>query len=123
MADLLIPVDHAGAYDWTVVALAHLALGMALQLLAAAALSRIAAGWVDGIGGPALALVVGGYALAWEGLAQRLGAGLPDALLDTAMVAAGAALALLLWRRQAGRLALVLTAVAAVIANGIRRRG
>lgn len=112
--DLLTPEDHADAYVWAAVALAHVALGLALVAVAAAAGLR---------GGAGLAIVVTAYLLVWEIALQRLGAGLGDAILDAAMVAAGGALGLLAWRRDGPRLAIVLAGVAAALWHGIRGRG
>jgi hypothetical protein len=107
---LAIATDHADAYTWAAVALAHLALGLALIAVAAAAGLRRA--W-------ALAAVVAGYLLAWEIGVQRLGAGWADALTDTAMVAARPAGQ---GRRARQPLAAVLIGVALAIWHGIKRR-
>lgn len=120
MIDLLTATDHADPYVWSAVALAHVAIGLALVGAVAAAL-----GWfaprVPGAGRAALGLCVAAYVCGWELGVQRLGAGMADALLDTAMIAAGGVIGLLAWRRSGLRVALVLLAVAAVIAIRLLR--
>lgn len=111
--DLVTPVDHADAYLWAAVALAHLAIGLGLVALVAAIGAR---------GATALALICGGYLLLWEVAVQRVGAGWPDALTDTAMVTTGAALGLLAWRRNRIGLAFVLAGAAVALWHGIGRR-
>lgn len=121
--DLTTPVDHADAYIWAAVALAHLAIGLVLTAVLAAILSRLAPG-ASGAGRAALGLVTAGYFWGWEGSVQGFGAGAADALLDTAMIATGGALGLLAWRRDGRRLTAVILAAALALAAGIavRRR-
>ncbi len=111
--DLITPVDHSDAYLWAAVALAHVAIGLALV----AALAALGAS-----GTRALVLVFLAYLAVWELGVQGLGAGWPDALTDTAMVASGAALGLLAWRRNRFGLAAVLAGVAVLLWHGIGRR-
>ena len=111
--DLTSPVDHDDAYIWAAVALAHLAIGLALIAAMAALGAR---------GAWALLAVSAGYLLIWEVGVQQSGAGLPDALTDTAMVATGAALGLLAWRRDRTGLAAMLAGVAVALWHGIGRR-
>lgn len=73
------PTDHADAYTWAAVLTAHAAIGMVLvvELHNVMALyAAVSAAWV-------------GYLLFWEGLVQRFGAGLLDALTDAAAVTSG----------------------------------
>ena len=119
--DLTIPVDHADAYTWAAVALAHLAIGLVLTGALAAILSRLAPG-ASGAGRGALGLVTAGYFWGWEGGVQGFGAGPADALLDTAMIATGGALGLLAWRRKGTALAAVILAAGLALAQGIRSR-
>ena len=119
--DLLTPTNHAGAYEWASVFLAHFALGLGLTALVAAILD-----WIDSfemdIGDVAPVLVTAGYLVRWEMGVQRLGAGWPDALVDTLAMGLGAYAGLFLWRRQGGRLALVIAVAAAAIWQGVRAR-
>ena len=124
MLDLLTPTDHAGAYEWASVLLAHFAIGLALTALVAALLD-----WLDNrtgynldVGTLAPWLVTAVYLVAWEMGLQRVGAGWPDALADTFAVAMGGASGLFLWRRLGVRLALALAAFVAVLWPGVRAR-
>jgi hypothetical protein len=119
--DLTTPVDHADAYTWAAVALAHLAIGLVLTGALAAILSRLEPG-VPRTGLHALGLVTALYLLGWECAVQGLGAGIADALLDTAMIATGGALGLLAWRRKGKALAAVIIAAGLALAHGIRSR-
>lgn len=119
--DLTTPVDHADAYTWAAVALAHLAIGLVLTGALAAILSRLAP-QTSGAGRAALGLVIGGYGIGWEVVVQGVGAGLADALLDIAMVATGGVLGLLAWRRKGKALAAVILAAGLALAHGIRSR-
>jgi len=122
--DLLTPTDHAAAYDWAAVFLAHLSIGLALTAVVAALLD-----WADGrsefdldVGATAPWLVTVAYLILWEMGLQRLGAGWPDALLDTLAIAIGGAAGLFLWRRAGAKLAFVLMigAVALAVYVGVR---
>ena len=119
--ELTTPVDHADAYTWAAVALAHLAIGLVLTGAGAAILSRLESG-VPRTGLHALGLVSALYLVGWEWAVQRFGAGLADALLDTAMIATGGALGVLAWRRDARALAIILLAAALALAQGLRSR-
>lgn len=117
----MTPTNHAGAYEWASVYLAHFAIGLALTAVVAAALDAI-----DGlklrIGDTAAALVTAVYLVAWEMGLQRLGAGWGDALLDTFAVGLGGLSGLYLWRRAGVRLAVALAAGAVVLWRGVRAR-
>lgn len=108
--DLLTPTDHAGAYEWASVFLAHFALGLGLSAGVAALLD-----WFDhrsgtnlDVGDLAPFLVTVVYLVAWEMGVQRLGAGWPDALIDTTAIASGGYAGLFLWRRAGLGLSLAL---------------
>jgi hypothetical protein len=122
MLDLLTPTDHAGAYEWAAVFLAHAALGLALVAAMAAALEAYAGEWIDDLGWLAWSLVLLAYGGIWEGWAQMLGAGLMDAAVDTFAVAVGGALGVLAWQRRAVAMAAVMGLAAAVVAIGVRAR-
>ena len=124
MMDILTPTDHAGAYEWASVFLAHFGIGLALTALAAAVLDLIdtRTEWRLDVGTTAPWLVTVAYLVAWEMGLQRLGAGWPDALVDTLAVALGGASGLFLWRRAGVRLALALAVAAAALWRGVRAR-
>jgi len=119
--DLTTPVDHADAYTWAAVALAHAMIGLVAVAIVAALITR-AAPWIEGRGRLALVIVGGLYMLVWEIGVQGVGAGWADALTDAAFVAAGGAVGLLTWQRRGAALALVLAAAAAALWGGINRR-
>lgn len=121
MLDLLTPTDHAGAYEWASVFLAHFAIGLALTALVAAVLDAID-GFELSVGDTAPVLVVAGYFVAWEGMVQRYGAGLADAAVDTLAVGLGGLAGLFLWRRAGVRLAAVLAVAIAALWRGVRAR-
>ena len=73
--DLLTPTDHAGAYEWASVFLAHFAIGLFLTAVVAAVLDALD-GLQLNIGDTAAAIVTVAYLVAWEMGLQRLGAGL-----------------------------------------------
>lgn len=110
---LILAEAQADPHYWASVLLAHALIGAVLVAGLAWALARWSAGllpWPS-----ALQIVSLGYAVTWEGLAQRLGAGLLDAAVDSAAVTLGGLLAWGLWahrlrliRGGAGVLALIL---------------
>ena len=123
MRDLLTPTDHAGAYEWASVLLAHFAIGLALVAVLSAVLLVLR--WLVGkigAGKAALLIVVVVYAVIWEGLAQAYGAGLPDALVDTLAVAMGGLAGLSAWMRRGALVALSLAVTAGVAVAGVWRR-
>lgn len=122
MLDLLTPEAQAGAYEWASVLLAHFALGLALVAVAAAVLVLVSDDWPVPVGWLALLLVVAGYGIGWEGLAQGYGAGLMDAAVDTIAVAMGGLAALSAWLRRGALLALSLVVTAGVAVAGVWRR-
>lgn len=124
MLDLLTPTDHAGAYEWASVFLAHVALGLALTAVVAAVLD-----WMDSrtaldldVGALAPLIVTLVYLVGWEMAVQMLGAGWADALVDTLAVCLGGLAGLFLWRRAGIRLAGVLLIGALAIWRGVRLR-
>jgi hypothetical protein len=124
MLDLLTPTDHAGAYEWASVFLAHIAIGLCITALVAAVLDAIdnRSEWDLDVGTTAPWLVTGVYLVAWEMGVQRLGAGWPDALVDTLAVGLGGLAGLFLWRRAGVRLAVVVLVVCGALWRGIRGR-
>ena len=122
MLDLLTPTDHAGAYEWASVLLAHFAIGLALVAVLSAVLDAIAGEWIGGTGRVSLLIVAAVYLIAWEGLAQGYGAGLSDALVDTLAVAMGGLAGLSAWMRRGALVALSLAVTAGVAVAGVWRR-
>ena len=122
MLDLLTPTDHATAYEWAAVLLAHAALGLALVAAVAAVLEALAGEWIDDLGGVSWAIVVLAYAVAWEGIIQRLGAGWIDAGADSLAVACGGAFGVFLWQRFPARAAAVAGLLGLALWLGVRVR-
>ena len=122
--DLLTPTDHAGAYEWASVYLAHFGIGLVLTAAVAALLDWIdnATGFDLDVGTTAPWLVTAVYLIGWEMGLQRLGAGWPDALVDTLAVGLGGFVGLFLWRRAGVKLAVALAIGAAVLWRGVRAR-
>lgn len=111
--DLLTPEAQEGAHYWASVLLAHMAIGGAL----AGAGAALGLGWLRAAAG--LAVAYGGL---WEGLAQRLGAGLVDAAVDTAAVTGGALIAWGIWAHRARVILPPALVLSAVLTLGIWRR-
>lgn len=109
----LSPEAHTDAHYWASTLLAHATIGLALTAVLGA-LIRSAWG--------AAVIVSLAYALGWEVWWQALGAGLADAVVDSAAVTAGAVIAAAAWERKGGAVASALVALAAVLWRGIRRR-
>lgn len=122
MLDLITPTDHENAYEWAAVLLAHGFIGLVLVALAAAVLEAWAGEWIDDLGGLSWVLVVAVYAVVWEGLVQRLGAGLIDAGADSLAVACGGAFGVFLWQRFPARAAAVAGLLALALWLGVRAR-
>jgi hypothetical protein len=120
--DLLTPTDHAGAYEWASVFLAHTAIGLALVAAVAAVLEAYAGEWIDDVGWLAWALVALAYGILWEGCVQMLGAGMMDAAVDTFAVAVGGAVGVLAWQRRGVAMTAVIGLAAIVVALGVRAR-
>ena len=123
MLDLLTPTAHAGAYEWASVFLAHAMIGLGLTALVSLILSWVDDdGWLGDVGAVALLLVVFVYGAAWEGLAQRYGAGLMDSAVDTLAVFCGGWIGLAAWRRRGVAIAAGMAVMALASWLGIRRR-
>ena len=122
MMGLLTHTDHAGAYEWASVFLAHMAIGLGLVALLSAVLDWIAGDWIDGTGEVAALIVSVVYLVAWEGFVQGYGAGLMDAAVDTLAVASGGLLGLFLWRRAGIKAAGVLALAGLALWRGVRGR-
>jgi len=120
--DLLTPTDHAGAYEWASVFLAHMAIGLGLVAVVSAVLDWMAGDWIDGTGEVAALIVSVVYLVAWEGFVQGYGAGIMDAAVDTLAVASGGLLGLFLWRRAGVKAAGVLALAGLALWRGIRGR-
>lgn len=116
--NITTPTDHAGAYEWAAVYLAHAALGVALVAVIAAALSLVM--WRQGAWAAVIAIV--GYGALWEGAVQRLGAGLADAAVDWSAVTLGALVAHAAWYRSSRPITVAIAAAAVILWHGIRRR-
>ena len=121
--DLLTPDAHADPYVFVAALLGHAQVGFALVAIVAAALLILR--WlvnVLGAGRSALLIVVVVYAVAWEGLVQRYGAGLLDAGVDTLAVAMGGLAGLSAWLRRGALVAVSLAVTAGVAVAGVWRR-
>ena len=116
--NLTTPTDHAGAYEWAAVYLAHMALGVALVAVIAAALSLFL--WRQGAW--AVLATSAAYGALWEGAVQRLGAGLADAAVDWSAVTLGAIVAHAAWYHAGGAIAAALMAAGAILWRGVRAR-
>jgi hypothetical protein len=115
---IFAPENPADAAEWAAVLAGHFGLGIVLACVAGATVGRF-------FGRPALSgaqIASVAYAGLWEGLWQRLGAGIGDAALDSFAVACGAFAAAALWERKGAWLAGAVVAVSAVMARGIGRR-
>lgn len=115
------PEAQADPYIWAAAFTGHMAVGLGLTAAVAWPLSGFARDWVDGVGALALLLVVLAYALVWEGLIQRFGAGLADAAIDTMAVALGGLIGVAAWERRGPVIGAALIAALAMLARGVRR--
>lgn len=115
------PEAQADPYIWAAAFAGHMAVGLCLTAAVAWPLSAFAREWVDGIGWLALALVVAAYAVTWEAVIQRLGAGVADALIDTAAVGLGGLIGVAAWERRGGLIGGAIVAALAMLARGVRR--
>jgi hypothetical protein len=120
--DLLTPTNHADAYEWASVFLAHMAIGLGLTALVSTLLDWLADGLIGKTGEVATLLVTSVYLVVWEGFAQRYAAGLADATLDTLAVGCGGLLGLFLWRRAGAKAAGVLGVALFALWRGVRTR-
>ena len=120
---LTVPDAHADPYTFFAVLLAHGSVGFWATAIVAVVLLVLA--WlvrVLGAGKTALLIVVTVYAVGWEGLVQRYGAGLTDAAVDTIAVAMGGLAGLSAWLRRGALVALSLVVTAGVAVAGVWRR-
>ena len=113
------PTSEADPAYWSAVFAGHAFIGVVLTAIAAVVVARRFNG-VPVIIGAWVAVL--GYAVLWEGLYQRLGAGLGDAAVDTLAVACGAAVAVCAERRWWRGAALAMAVAIASLWLGIRRR-
>lgn len=120
--DLLTPTNHADAYEWASVFLAHMAIGICLTALVAVLLDWLADGLIGKTGEVAALLVTSVYLVAWEGFVQRYAAGLDDATLDALAVGCGGLLGLFLWRRAGAKAAGVIGVALFALWRGIGAR-
>jgi hypothetical protein len=118
---LASPEAQADPYIWAAAFTGHMAVGLGLTAAVAWPLSGFARDWVDGVGALALLLVVVAYAVIWEALLQRLGAGVMDAAIDTAAVFLGGLIGVAAWERRGPVIGAALIAALAFLARGVRR--
>lgn len=112
-------------YGWLTNQMAHALLGLAVTALLAWVL-----GWFMSramemdvtMHGPALVIVGLVYFFGWEGLWQRYGAGMGDALADTAFMGLGGLLGVSAWARKGGRVALAAAVAVVMLGAGVWRR-
>jgi hypothetical protein len=121
LLDLTTPTDHAGAYEWLTVLMAHSVVGVVLTA-AMAAFFDWAANGRGGTGFEAWFTSALCYGLLWEVIIQGVGAGWADAGVDTFAVACGGLIGLLIWDRRGALIAGTIGLFAVVAAIGIRGR-
>lgn len=112
-------------YGWLTNQMAHALLGLAVTALLAWALGALMSRAFEmdvAMHGPALVIVAVGYFFGWEGVWQRYGAGMGDALADTAFMALGGLLGVSAWARKGGRVALAMAVAVAMLGAGVWRR-
>lgn len=120
MLDFFAPESQADAYVWLAVLAGHGFVG--IIAVAAVWWALRAADVIDRPREVALALTVGGYLLGWEVIVQALGAGWPDALVDSFAVGCGAVIATSAWARKAGRIGWTMVLFGALAVAGVWRR-
>jgi hypothetical protein len=109
-ADMIFPPDNpTDPAEWAAVFAGHVAVGVGLAALAV---------WA---GLPFWAAPVA-YLVAWEGVYQRFGAGLWDALVDTWAVALGAGIIWAAWSQVAPGVAAGVALASVSVGLGIWRR-
>ena len=112
-------------YGWATNQMAHALLGLAVTALLAWVL-----GWLMSramemnveMHGPALLIVGVVYFFGWEGLWQQWGAGMGDALADTAFMVLGGSVGLFAWARKGGLVASAIVVAVAMLGAGVWRR-
>ena len=112
-------------YGWLTNQMAHALLGLAVTALLAWVLGAFMSRAFEmpvTMHGPALVIVAVGYFFGWEGVWQRYGAGMGDALADTAFMALGGLLGVSAWARKGGRVALAMAVAVVMLGAGVWRR-
>lgn len=112
-------------YGWLTNQMSHMLLGLAITALLAWILGCLMSRAMEmdvAMHGPALVIVAVVYFFGWEGLWQRYGAGMWDALADTAFMTIGGLLGVSAWARRGGRVALAMGAAAVMLGAGVWRR-
>lgn len=112
-------------YAWATNQMAHALLGLAVVALLAWALGVLMSRAFEAdiaMHGPALLIVGVVYFFGWEGLWQRYGAGMGDALADSAFVLLGGAVGVSAWARKGGRVVAAMAVAAAMLGLGVGRR-
>lgn len=108
-------------YAWATNQMAHALLGLAMTGVLAVILRAIAGRERRAL---SLAIVGAVYFVGWEGAWQSFGAGILDALADTAFVALGGLIGVSAWAQRGAQIVVAAVAVAGILAVGIvRRRG
>lgn len=115
------PEAQQDAHYWASVLLAHALVGLTLCGALAALVER-ADDWIDNPRWMGWWLGTGGYFALWEVAVQHLGAGMGDALVDTAGVSLGGAAGLLAWSNRGRAVAAVLGLLSILAAVGVWRR-
>lgn len=119
--DLLTPTDHADAYTWAAVLLAHSLLGAVAWGFFGWLLSKsedLTMSWREA----SFYAVSIAYFFGWEIGVQRVGAGWADAIIDTIAFSYGALMAWGLWAHRAKLVGLSVAVLAAVGLAGVWRR-
>lgn len=112
-------------YGWLTNQMAHALLGLAVTALLAWVLGALMTRAFEmpvAMHGPALVIVGLVYFFGWEGVWQRFGAGMVDALADTAFMALGGLLGVSAWARNGGRVALAMAVAVVMLGAGVWRR-
>lgn len=106
-------------YAWATNQLSHALIGLALTGVLAVILRAVAGQERRAV---ALAIVAAVYFVGWESAWQAFGAGLLDALADTAFVAIGGLIGVSAWAQRGAQLVVAMVAVAGILVAGIVRR-
>lgn len=111
--DLTTPTDHASAYEWAAVLMAHGFIGLVMVASLA---------WITGRLRVSFWIISAGYLILWEGGVQRFGAGGTDALVDTFAIMAGGLIGLAAWTRRGAAVAASVALMVWVLTWGVRLR-
>lgn len=112
-------------YDWLINQMAHMLLGLAITALLAWVLGWLMSRAMEmdvAMHGPALVIVAVVYFFGWEGLWQQWGAGMGDAIADTAFMVLGGLLGVSAWARKGGRVAVAMAVSVVMLGAGVWRR-